>query len=46
LAIAKKSKQLSDLLSDSPLILVAETPEKPGTLVLYYELQTQLILMP
>jgi TrmH family RNA methyltransferase len=34
LAIAKtKSQQLSDLkLSDNPLILVAETPEKPGNI--------------
>jgi TrmH family RNA methyltransferase len=47
LAIAKtKSQQLSDLkLSDNPLILVAEAPSQE-TLVLYYELQMQLILMP
>jgi TrmH family RNA methyltransferase len=34
LAIAKtKSQQLSDLkLSDNPLILVAEAPEKPGNI--------------
>jgi TrmH family RNA methyltransferase len=48
LAIAKtKSQQLYDLkLSDNPLILVAETPEKPGNMVHYYVLQMQLILMP
>jgi TrmH family RNA methyltransferase len=48
LAIAKtKSQQLYDLkLSDNPLILVAEAPEKPGNIGALYELQMQLILMP
>jgi TrmH family RNA methyltransferase len=47
LAIAKtKSQQLYDLkLSDNPLILVAEAPEKPGNIV-YCAQQMQLILMP
>jgi hypothetical protein len=47
LAIAKtKSQQLSDLKSDNPLILVAELLRSQETLVHYYELQMQLILMP
>jgi TrmH family RNA methyltransferase len=48
LAIAKtKSQQLYDLkLSDNPLILVAEAPEKPGNIGALYAQQMQLILMP